>query len=110
MVAGLVRHIGVSNFGVSLLRDLLSYAAVRPSMLQVELHPYLAQEKLLRYCREEKIGVTGFSPLGAGSYVPLGMPRQTIPCWSSRMSSKLQRTTAGRSRSCSAGPCSAARR
>ncbi len=72
MVAGLVRHIGVSNFGVSLLRDLLSYAAVRPSMLQVELHPYLAQEKLLRYCREEKIGVTGFSPLGAGSYVPLG--------------------------------------
>lgn len=70
---GLVRHIGVSNFGVSLLRDLLSYATIRPAVLQVELHPFLAQEKLLRFCRDEQIGVTGFSPLGAGSYVPLGM-------------------------------------
>jgi D-xylose reductase len=70
--AGLVRHVGVCNFGVSLLRDLLSYATIRPAMLQVELHPFLAQEKLLRYCRQERIGVTGFSPLGAGSYVSLG--------------------------------------
>lgn len=73
VAAGLVRNIGVSNFGVSLLRDLLSYATIRPAVLQVELHPFLAQEKLLRFCREERIGVTGFSPLGAGSYVPLGM-------------------------------------
>jgi D-xylose reductase len=73
VAAGLVRTIGVSNFGVSLLRDLLSYATIRPAVLQVELHPFLAQEKLLRFCREERIGVTGFSPLGAGSYVSLGM-------------------------------------
>lgn len=75
VTAGLVRNIGVCNFGVSLLRDLLSYATVRPAMLQVELHPYLAQEKLLRFCRDEGIGVTGFSPLGAGSYVSLGMAK-----------------------------------
>ena len=73
VTAGLVRQIGVSNFGVSLLRDLLSYATIRPAVLQIELHPFLAQEKLLRFCRNERIGVTGFSPLGAGSYVPLGM-------------------------------------
>lgn len=71
--AGLVRHIGVCNYGVSLLRDLLSYATIRPHTLQVELHPYCAQEKLLRFCRVEGIGVTGFSPLGASSYVQLGM-------------------------------------
>jgi D-xylose reductase len=70
---GLVRHIGVCNYGVSLLRDLLSYAAIRPAVLQVELHPHLTQEKLLRFCRESGIAVTGFSPLGAPSYVPLGM-------------------------------------
>jgi D-xylose reductase len=73
VAAGLVRNIGVCNFGVSLLRDLLSYATIPPAVLQVELHPYLKQEKLVRFCRENDIAVTGFSPLGAGSYVSLGM-------------------------------------
>lgn len=71
--AGLVKHIGISNFGCSLIRDLLAYASIRPSVLQVESHPYLVQSKLLRYCQQEKIAYTAFSPLGAGSYVPLGM-------------------------------------
>ena len=71
--SGLVRSIGVCNFGVSLMRDLLNTCRLRPQMLQVELHPYLSQEKLLRYCRSEEIAVTGFSPLGALSYVPIGM-------------------------------------
>lgn len=70
--AGLVRNIGVCNYNTALLRDLLAYAQIRPTVLQVELHPYLTQEKLLRFCREEDIAVTGFSPLGAPSYVPLG--------------------------------------
>jgi D-xylose reductase len=74
--AGLVRHIGVSNFNTSLLRDLLATAKVPPAVLQVELHPYLTQEKLLRFCREEQITVTAFSPLGAPSYVALGMSSQ----------------------------------
>jgi D-xylose reductase len=73
--SGLVRHIGVSNFGTSLLRDLMACAAIRPSVLQVELHPFLTQEKLLRFCREERIAVTAFSPLGAPSYYSLGMAR-----------------------------------
>lgn len=71
--AGLVRHIGISNFGTSLIRDLLASARIRPAVLQVELHPYLTQEKLLRYCASEEIAVTGFSPLGALSYFSLGM-------------------------------------
>ncbi|MEO2011252.1 MAG: aldo/keto reductase [Pirellulaceae bacterium] len=70
---GLVRHIGVCNFGTSLLRDLLNYAELRPAVLQVELHPYLAQDRLLRFCQEQQIAVTGFSPLGAPSYIPIGM-------------------------------------
>lgn len=70
---GLVRNIGVSNFGVSLIRDLLTQANIRPSVLQIESHPYLTQTKLIRYCHQENIAVTAFSPLGAPSYVPLGM-------------------------------------
>ncbi|MBD3674931.1 MAG: aldo/keto reductase [Planctomycetaceae bacterium] len=70
---GLVKNIGVCNFNVSLIRDLLSYAEIPPAVLQVELHPHLTQQKLLRFCREEGIAVTGFSPFGASSYVPIGM-------------------------------------
>ncbi|MCI0334553.1 MAG: aldo/keto reductase [Planctomycetes bacterium] len=70
---GLVRNIGVSNFNVSLLRDLLSYAEIAPAVLQVEMHPFLTQEKLLRFCREQGITVTAFSPLGASSYYSIGM-------------------------------------
>jgi D-xylose reductase len=72
---GLVRNIGISNFGVSLIRDLLSQARIRPAVLQIESHPYLTQVKLIRYCRQENIAVTAFSPLGAPSYVPLGMAK-----------------------------------
>jgi D-xylose reductase len=70
---GQVRNIGVCNFNVSLLRELLSYAEVAPAVLQVELHPFLTQEKLLRFALEHDIVVTAFSPLGASSYVSLGM-------------------------------------
>jgi D-xylose reductase len=70
---GLGKHIGVCNYGTALLRDLLSYADVKPAVLQVEMHPYLTQEKLLRFCRENGIAVTAFSPLGAQSYFSLNM-------------------------------------
>ncbi len=74
---GLVKNIGLSNFNISLIRDLLSYASIRPAVLQVESHPYLVQSKLLKFCNDEKIHFTAFSPLGAPSYVPLGMAKES---------------------------------
>ncbi len=70
---GLVKNVGVCNFGVSLLRDLSYCAEIPPAVLQVESHPHLTQEKLLRHCRESGIAFTAFSPLGAESYYELGM-------------------------------------
>lgn len=70
---GLVKNIGVCNMGTSMLRDLLNYAKVKPSVLQVEIHPYNTQEKLLKFCRMNGIAVTAFSSFGAGSYLELGM-------------------------------------
>ncbi|MEX2578930.1 MAG: aldo/keto reductase [Verrucomicrobiales bacterium] len=71
--SGLVKGIGVCNFGTSLIRDLQAHARISPSVLQVEMHPYLTQQRLLRFCQEENIAVTAFSPFGASSYVPLQM-------------------------------------
>lgn len=73
---GLVKNIGVCNFGTSLLRDLLTYAEIPPAVLQVESHPYLTQEKLLRFCAQQGIAYTAFSPLGALSYFSLGMAEE----------------------------------
>ena len=70
---GLVRNIGVANLTCAGMRDLLAASTIPPAVLQVELHPYLQQSKLLRFCREHGIAVTGFSPLGSNSYVELSM-------------------------------------
>jgi len=70
---GLVRQIGVCNYSASLLHDLMSYARIKPAMLQIESHPYLTQEALLRTAQQYNIAVTAFSPLGALSYVSIDM-------------------------------------
>lgn len=63
---GLAKHIGVSNFSVKKLKDLISKAEIKPEMNQVELHPLLQQDALLEYCKSENILVTAYSPLGSG--------------------------------------------
>jgi len=62
--AGRVRSIGVSNFNVQTILDLLSYAEIKPAINQVELHPYLVQEELIYWCKKQGIEITAYSPLG----------------------------------------------
>ena len=71
--AGLVKQIGVCNYSTGLLIDLMAYSNIKPTMLQVESHPFLTQEKLLRMASDFNLAVTAFSPLGALSYVSLDM-------------------------------------
>ena len=78
--AGLVKNIGCSNIGTSQLRDVLSYARHKPTVLQVELHPYCTQDKLLRFCREKDIAVTAYSSFGAGSYIDINMATKDQNC------------------------------
>ncbi|MEL6708507.1 MAG: aldo/keto reductase [Pseudomonadota bacterium] len=70
---GLVKRIGVCNYNTALIHDLMAYAKIKPSHLQVEAHPYLTQEKLLGCANIYGIDVTAFSPLGAQSYFELNM-------------------------------------
>jgi len=51
---GKVKSLGVSNFTITKLRDLLSYARIKPAVLQVELHPYLPQTELLEFAKKEQ--------------------------------------------------------
>lgn len=71
--SGLARNIGVCNFRAVLLMELFKGAAIKPAVNQVELHPFLVQEQLVNYCQRVGVALTGFSPLGAGSYVSLDM-------------------------------------
>lgn len=63
---GLVKHIGVSNFSIPKLKELMADTEHTPEMNQVELHPYLQQNKLLEFCSKNGINVTAYSPLGSG--------------------------------------------
>uniref|UniRef100_A0AAQ5ZLY7 NADP-dependent oxidoreductase domain-containing protein n=1 Tax=Amphiprion ocellaris TaxID=80972 RepID=A0AAQ5ZLY7_AMPOC len=62
---GLVRSIGLSNFNSRQIDDILSVASIKPTVLQVESHPYLAQVELLAHCRDRGLVLTAYSPLGS---------------------------------------------
>jgi D-xylose reductase len=72
-----VSRIGVCNYNTGLLHDLMSYARIKPAMLQIESHPYLTQERLIRLAKDYDMNVTAFSPLGALSYLELEMADKT---------------------------------
>ncbi|CAD7701569.1 unnamed protein product [Ostreobium quekettii] len=61
---GLVRAIGVSNFSAKKLADVLGYARIKPSVCQVEIHPYFRNDALIEFCKGHRIHVTAYSPLG----------------------------------------------
>lgn len=61
-----VRAIGVSNFLIHHLNDLLGTANVVPMVNQMEFHPYLVRKELLEYCNTKKIQYEAWSPLMQG--------------------------------------------
>lgn len=62
---GLTKSIGVSNFQIHHLEELEKNSSIVPATNQIELHPYLSQKELLKYCTNKKIIVEAWSPLGA---------------------------------------------
>ena len=71
--SGKTKAIGVSNFNVQILVDLMSYAEIKPVCNQVEIHPYLIQEDLISFCKRNGIEIVAYCPLGGN--VP-GKPRK----------------------------------
>ncbi|MGG0755793.1 aldo/keto reductase [Brevibacillus laterosporus] len=63
---GRVKAIGVSNFQIHHLEDLMEEAEIKPMINQVEFHPYLTQKELITFCRAHDIQMEAWSPLMQG--------------------------------------------
>lgn len=65
--SGRVRAIGVSNFMIDHIEDLLESSTIIPAVDQVEFHPHLVNLELLEYCKGQGIQMEAWSPLKQGA-------------------------------------------
>ncbi len=63
---GKCRAIGLSDIGLDELRTIYQSARIKPSVVQVEAHPYLPETELLEFCKQNGIVFLAFAPLGHG--------------------------------------------
>jgi 2,5-diketo-D-gluconate reductase A len=66
---GYARSIGVSNFSVGQLDELLSVAETRPVVNQVQFNPFAYRLQLLEACEERDVALEAYSPLGTGRHL-----------------------------------------
>jgi diketogulonate reductase-like aldo/keto reductase len=72
--AGLARSIGVSNFSLAELDELLEATSVPPVVNQVQFNPFKYRKALLEGCEQRDVGVVAYSPLGMGGH----LQRETV--------------------------------
>ena len=63
---GLVKSIGVSNFNVQSLLDMLTYCRIKPVVNEVELHPYCVQDSLVKFMKQYEIIPIAYCPVARG--------------------------------------------
>ena len=64
--AGKVKAIGVSNFEIDDLVNLLENVKIKPMLNQIKYHIGFRDEQLVQYCQENDIIVEAYSPIGTG--------------------------------------------
>ncbi|KAK2148158.1 hypothetical protein LSH36_512g03065 [Paralvinella palmiformis] len=62
---GLVKYIGLSNFNSKQIQDVIDNSRIKPANLQIEIHPYFSQEKLVQFAKKHGLTVTAYSPLAS---------------------------------------------
>ena len=65
---GSARAIGVCNFSVRHLRELIEDTGQVPALNQVEVHPYCQPKDLLDFCKEKGIIVEAYAPFASGAF------------------------------------------
>lgn len=63
---GLCRAIGLSDVGLEQIREVFEHARIKPSVVQIESHPYLPEIEILDFCKRNGIVMLAFAPLGHG--------------------------------------------
>eukprot|EP01023_Acetabularia_acetabulum_P006220 TRINITY_DN125_c0_g1_i1.p1 TRINITY_DN125_c0_g1~~TRINITY_DN125_c0_g1_i1.p1 ORF type:complete len:296 (-),score=44.07 TRINITY_DN125_c0_g1_i1:453-1340(-) len=63
---GNIKHLGVSNYEISHLKDLLKFATVPPVVNQIEVHPRFHNTQVRQFCKENNIQVVAYASLGCG--------------------------------------------
>ena len=63
---GRARHVGVANFTTALLQDAVKLASEPLVTNQIEVHPFLDQDKVLAACRAHGLAVTAYCPIARG--------------------------------------------
>lgn len=71
---GKLRAIGISNFPVEKIQEVLDQCEIRPAVMQVECHPYYPAESVKEFCNEHGIVLQSWYPLGHGSSDMLNEP------------------------------------
>nr|XP_042897124.1 glyoxal reductase isoform X2 [Parasteatoda tepidariorum] len=64
---GKFKAIGISNYTKQHIQELLQYCSVVPAVLQIEVHPYLTQKEIRKFCNEKGIHIQAYSSLGSRS-------------------------------------------
>jgi diketogulonate reductase-like aldo/keto reductase len=67
--AGYARSIGVSNYGVKELDEVLAIASIRPVVNQVQFSPFEYRRRLLEACEGLEVTLEAYSPLGTGRHL-----------------------------------------
>ena len=70
VASGKAKSIGVSNYTIAGLKQLLSVAKIAPAVNQIEIHPFLPNQELIDFCRSVNIVPVAYSPLGSQDQVP----------------------------------------
>lgn len=65
--SGKAKAIGVSNWSVKKLEDLLKTAKITPAANQIETHPAWRNQKIIDFCKSKSIQIEAYSPLGSDS-------------------------------------------
>ncbi|KAH8706933.1 NADP-dependent oxidoreductase domain-containing protein [Phaeosphaeriaceae sp. PMI808] len=68
--SGKARAIGVSNWTIQGLKQLLSFAEIKPTVNQIEIHPFLPNTELVKFCQDNDVLPAAYSPLGSQNQVP----------------------------------------